>query len=147
VNVVRALRIAAGLTQDELAERTGVAQPNIAAYEGGQRTPSSAMLARLRAAAKPRPSNVLAEHRDDIIRLATKHKASDVRIFGSVARGEDVSGSDLDFLVRFDDDADVFDLAELVTSLEELTGLRVDVVSERGLRPGSTSITDQALAL
>lgn len=147
MNVVRALRIAAGLTQDELAERTGVAQPNIAAYERGQRTPSAAMLARLRAAAKPRPSKVLAEHRDDIIRLVAKHKASNVRIFGSVARGEDVSGSDLDFLVRFDDDADVFDLAELVTSLEELTGLRVDVISERGLRPESTSIKDEALAL
>ena len=63
VTVVRDLRAAAGLTQDELATRSGVAQPNIAAYETGQRTPSAAMLNRLRSAAKPRPSVVLAEHR------------------------------------------------------------------------------------
>lgn len=105
------------------------------------------MLARLNAAAKPRPSNVLAEHRDDILRIASQHKATEVRVFGSVARGEDISGSDLDLLVRFDHDADVFDLADLVAALEDLTGLRVDVVSEGGLRPESTSIRREARAL
>ncbi|WP_155853883.1 nucleotidyltransferase domain-containing protein [Arthrobacter sp. H5] len=51
-------------------------------------------------------------------------------VFGSVARGEDVSARDLDLFVNFDHNADVFDLADLVTSLEELTGMRVDVISE-----------------
>lgn len=147
VNELRELRLAAGLTQDELAARSGVAQPNIAAYESGQRAPSVAMLKRLRAAAKPRPSVVLAKHRRDIIALARQHKASHVRVFGSAARGGDVSGSDIDLLVRFAPDADVFDLADLTVALEELTGLHVDVVSERGLRSGSNALRAEARPL
>lgn len=134
VSEVRSLRLAAGLTQTELAIRSGVAQPNIAAYEGGQRTPSKAMLVRLCNAAKPRPSVVIDSRRDEILALAAKHKAGDVRVFGSAARGDDTSGSDIDLLVRFSADADVFDLAELTAALEELTGLHVDVISEGGLR-------------
>lgn len=147
VTEVRDLRDAAGLTQDELAARSGVAQPNIAAYETGQRTPSPAMLTRLRAAAKPRPSVVLAKHRRAIIDLARQHKATHVRVFGSAARGQDVSGSDIDLLVRFAPDADVFDLADLTAAVEELTGLHVDVVSERGLRPGPNPIIAEARPL
>lgn len=138
--MVRELRLAAGLTQQQLAGRAGVAQPNIAAYETGQRAPSDAMVARLRAAAPPRPSQVLADHRDAILALARQHRATHVRVFGSVARGEDVSGSDLDLLVTFAPDASVFDLAELIDALVDLTGLPVDVVSDGGLRPGSNPI-------
>jgi predicted nucleotidyltransferase/DNA-binding XRE family transcriptional regulator len=145
--VVRELRHAAGLTQQELARRAGVAQPNIAAYETGQRAPSAAMVARLRAAAPPRPSRVVADHRAEILALARQHKAAHVRVFGSVARGEDVSGSDLDLLVTFEPGATIYDLAELIAALEDLTGLRVDVVSEGGLRPGPNPIRDQAIAL
>jgi predicted nucleotidyltransferase len=134
MNVVRELRLRAGLTQEELGSRSGVAQPNIAAYEGGQRKPSPAMLERLAAAAPPRPSLVLAERRTEILDLARSHKADKVRVFGSVARGEDVSGSDLDLLVRLAPGADIFDLAELVEDLRALTGVRVDVISEGGLR-------------
>jgi predicted nucleotidyltransferase len=105
------------------------------------------MLRRLRAAARPRPSVVLAKHRRAIIALARKHNASKVRVFGSAARGEDVSGSDIDLLVRFAPAADVFDLADLTTELEELTGLHVDVVSERGPRAGPNLITAEARPL
>jgi predicted nucleotidyltransferase/DNA-binding XRE family transcriptional regulator len=145
--VVRELRQAAGLTQQELARRAGVAQPNIAAYETGQRAPSAAMVARLRAAAPPRPSRVVADRRAEILALAREHKAAHVRVFGSVARGDDVSGSDLDLLVTFEPGATIYDLAELIAALEDLTGLRVDVVSEGGLRPGPNPIRDQAIAL
>ncbi len=147
MNEVRRLRLRAGLTQDELSERSGVAQPNIAAYESGTRTASPAMLSRLRAVAAPRPSEVLAENRESVLALAREHRAGDVRVFGSIARHEDVSGSDIDLLVRFDPGADLFDLADLKASLEELTGLRVDVVSERGLRAGPNPIRDEAVAL
>ena len=147
MSAVRELRLAAGLTQDELARRSGVAQPNIAAYESGQRNSSPAMLERLRAVARPRPSLVLAQHRGAILELAKQHKATDVRVFGSVARGEDVTGSDIDLLVRFRPDADVFDLADLVSSLQDLTGLHVDVVSEAGLREGRNRVRDEAIAL
>ncbi|AMM31930.1 Cro/Cl family transcriptional regulator [Sinomonas atrocyanea] len=139
--------MAAGLTQAELAARSGVAQPNIAAYESGQRRPSAAMLDRLRRAARPRPSAVIAEKRGQIIAIARKHKASNVRVFGSAARGDDTSGSDLDLLVTLAPDATVFDLAEFTVELEEMTGLHVDVVSEGGLRPGVNRIRDEAVAL
>ncbi|GEB65962.1 hypothetical protein SAT01_34100 [Sinomonas atrocyanea] len=144
---IRRLRMAAGLTQAELAARSGVAQPNIAAYESGQRRPSAAMLDRLRRAARPRPSAVIAEKRGQIIAIARKHKASNVRVFGSAARGDDTSGSDLDLLVTLAPDATVFDLAEFTVELEEMTGLHVDVVSEGGLRPGVNRIRDEAVAL
>ncbi|MFC9874798.1 helix-turn-helix domain-containing protein [Nocardia salmonicida] len=147
METVRELRLAAGLTQAELAQRSGVAQPNIAAYESGNRRPSVAMMARLREVAKPRPSGVVAAHRDQIIALALRHKANRVRVFGSVSRGDDVSGSDIDLLVRFDDDADLLDMAELMLDLAELTGLHVDLVSEGGLPPGPHPIRDEAKPL
>lgn len=147
MNSVRAIRLAAGLTQNELASRSAMAQPNIAAYETGQRNPSSSMLAKLRHVAPPRPSTVLAERRDEILRVARRHKANNVRVFGSVARGEDISGSDLDLLVSFEPDADIFDLADLITELEEMTELHVDIVSEGGLRPGPNRVKEEAIAL
>ncbi|MFD3511068.1 helix-turn-helix domain-containing protein [Nocardia sp. NPDC058666] len=147
METVRELRLAAGLTQAELAQRSGVAQPNIAAYESGSRRPSTAMMARLRAVAQPRPSGVVAAHREQILALALRHKANRVQVFGSASRGDDVSGSDIDLLVRFDDDADLLDMAELMLDLEELTGLHVDLVSEGGLPPGPHPIRDEAKPL
>ncbi|MEV0080490.1 helix-turn-helix transcriptional regulator [Nocardia neocaledoniensis] len=79
------LRRAAGLTQAELAQRSGVAQSDIAAFESGNRRPSPMMLSRPRDAAKPRPSGVIAEHRDQIIALALRHKANEVCLWIGVA--------------------------------------------------------------
>lgn len=61
-NAVRDLREAAGLSQAELARRSGVAQPNIAAYEAGRRGPGPEMLDRLRMAVRPLPHDALAAH-------------------------------------------------------------------------------------
>lgn len=144
---IRDIRAAAGLSQLELAERTGVAQPNLAAYESGRRRPSDTMLTRIRAAAPPKPSWVAGQCRDAILEAAGRHHARDVRVFGSAARGDDVSGSDLDLLVRFEPTADVFDLAELIDDIRDITGIRVDVVSEAGLSPGRHPIRDEARPL
>lgn len=141
------IRRSAGLTQKELAALSGVAQPNIAAFEKGTRNPSAQMLARLKAAAKPRPSTVLRRHREAIKALAVQHKALDVKVFGSVARGEDTSGSDLDLLVTFRPDASLFDLTGLAQDVEDLTGVHVDVISEGGLRDGHVEIRAQARPL
>lgn len=73
--------------------------------------------------------------REDILRLATQHGASNVRIFGSVARGEDRDESDIDFLVDMAPDRSLFDLGGLLMDLQQLLKRRVDVVTERGLRP------------
>jgi hypothetical protein len=141
------IRRAAGLTQRELAELSGVAQPNIAAYENGTRRPSPKMLARLAAAARPRASVALARHKAEIKALAVRHKAISVKVFGSVARGEDHPGSDLDLLVSFAPDASLFDQIELAQELEDTLGVKVDVVSAGGLRESHTNIVAEAKPL
>jgi len=73
-------------------------------------------------------------YRDQILRLAERHGARNVRIFGSVARGEAHPGSDLDLLVDLEPGRSLFDLGGLLTALQELLGRPVDVVTERGLR-------------
>ncbi len=144
---VKQVRASAGLSQRDLADLSGVAQSNISAYESGARRPSAKMVERLRRAVKPRPSVVLAQHRADVLRIAQRHGASRVRVFGSVARGEDRPGSDIDFLVRFSPTASAFDQVELAEDLEGLLGVCVDVVSERGLRTSHGEIRSQARPL
>ncbi len=146
-SAIRELRQRAGLTQRELAELSGIAQPNIAAYENGTRRPSDRMLARLEAAAKPRPSTALAAHRSEVEGLLRQHKALRARIFGSVAREEDRPGSDLDLLVRFAPGASLFDQVGLAQDLEDLLGIDVDVVSEGGLTDRHAEIRAQARPL
>lgn len=146
-NPVLEIRKNARLTQKELASLSGVAQPNIAAYERGARRPSSSMLQRLAAAAKPRPSGVLKSNKPTIRRLAKEHKAIDVRVFGSVSRGDDRPGSDLDLLVTFSPDASLFDQVGLAQDLEDVLGIHVDVVSAGGLRPAHAEILAEAKPL
>lgn len=80
-------------------------------------------------------SETLKDKRDDILRIAARHGASNVRIFGSVARGEATAESDVDFLVELEPDRSLMDHAALMLDLEELLGRRVDVATERGLKP------------
>ena len=68
--------------------------------------------------------------RDEIIAIARRNRASDVRVFGSVARGDTRETSDLDLLVRFEPGSSLMDYGMLVEELQELLGIRVDVVSE-----------------
>ena len=74
------------------------------------------------------------QRREEIIALARKYGASDVRIFGSVARGDSTETSDLDLLVRFEEGRSLFDHGGLLMDLRDLLGMKVDVVSEGGLR-------------
>ena len=77
---------------------------------------------------------ILGRQRDAILRLAARHGASNVRVFGSVARGDADRQSDVDFLVEMASGRSLMDLGGLLVDLEELLGRRVDVVTERGLR-------------
>jgi predicted nucleotidyltransferase len=70
---------------------------------------------------------MLRSHRDEILAIAERHGASNVRVFGSVVRGEADDRSDVDFLVEFEQGRSLFDLAALADELEALLGLRVDV--------------------
>lgn len=126
---IRASRLAAGLSQSELARRAGVSQPNLSAYEQGRRTPSPLVLDRIRRALQRRPSERLAEHLDEVRALIQRHCATDPHIFGSVARGADREASDLDLMVTFGPHASLFDEIALRLELEELLGVKVDVVA------------------
>ena len=77
----------------------------------------------------------LRERREKIVSMAVRHGARNVRVFGSVARGEANSNSDVDFLFELDPGRSLFDLGGLIADVEELLGCKVDVISERGLRP------------
>ena len=68
------------------------------------------------------------------MRIAKKHGATNVRVFGSVVRGETGPESDIDFLVRLDPGVTLLNHAALVRELQDLLGRKVEVVSERGLR-------------
>jgi uncharacterized protein len=78
-------------------------------------------------------TDLLHEKREEIPRIAASHGAKNIRIFGSVARGEADESSDIDFLVELDEDRSLLDLAALLADLRDLLGCKVDVVSERGL--------------
>lgn len=79
-------------------------------------------------------NELLQEKREDILRIATRRGASNVRVFGSVARGEADSKSDIDLLVDLEPGRSLFDLGGLLMDLQDLLGHKVDVVTERGLR-------------
>ncbi len=73
------------------------------------------------------------EKRQDILQMATEHGARNMRIFGSVARGDAGAESDVDILVKMDQGRSLLDLSALVMDLRDLLGRKVDVVSEDGL--------------
>jgi hypothetical protein len=76
----------------------------------------------------------ISDLRESIRVTAAAHGARDVRLFGSVARGEEADVSDVDFLVSLEPGRTMLDLARLELQLEALLGRRVDVVTEAGLR-------------
>jgi len=78
---------------------------------------------------------LLRSKRARILRIAARHGARKVRVFGSVVRGETRRGSDIDFLVEMDENCSLLDHAALIIDLERLLKRSVDVASERGLRP------------
>ncbi len=77
---------------------------------------------------------LLESRRDEILRTASSHHARNLRIFGSVARGDSDDNSDIDFLVELLPGCGLFEHAALIRELETLLGRKVDVVSEKGLR-------------
>ena len=68
-----------------------------------------------------------------ILELADKYGASNIRVFGSVARGEETTESDIDLLVDMDNDTSLFDQATLREEIEALLGRKVDLVTEESL--------------
>jgi predicted nucleotidyltransferase len=78
---------------------------------------------------------LLKEKRESILYICAKHGARNVRVFGSVARGEADEQSDIDLLVDMEPGRSLLDLGGLLMDLQALLGQNVDVVTERGLKP------------
>ena len=73
--------------------------------------------------------------RDDVLRIAASHGARNLRVFGSVARGDSDEDSDLDLLVDMEAGRSLLDMGGLLMELQDMLGCKVDVVSEKGLSP------------
>jgi uncharacterized protein len=87
--------------------------------------------------------DLIKEKRAEILEIATRYGAYNVRIFGSVARGEADQDSDIDFLVEMEPGRSLFDLGGLLYDLREYLGMEVDVITVKGLR---IRIRDRVLA-
>lgn len=77
---------------------------------------------------------VLENKRIEILQIASSHGARNVRIFGSVARGEDGDSSDVDFLVEFEPGTSLLQHGAMIAELEDLLGRKVDVAPEKTLK-------------
>lgn len=77
---------------------------------------------------------LLQDRREEILKIAAKHGAFNVRVFGSVARGEETASSDIDFLIDYDlSKTSPWFPGGLLADLEDLLGCKVDIVTEKGL--------------
>lgn len=160
--LIREARRHAGLTQRELAQRAGTSQAAVSAYESGARSPSMHTLERLLAACgmrprltiEPRPAGQpgpvglqLRERRGQLRRALAQQGVRNPRVFGSVARGSDSDGSDLDLLVDLPRPSYVL-LEQVKQAAEEALGLPVDVSTPALLRDEiRDSVLDEAVPL
>lgn len=85
--------------------------------------------------------------RGEILDVVRRHRGVSVAVFGSVARGEEREGSDVDFLVRFAPGSSLLDLLGMQDELAVVLGRPVDVVSEGALKPRDHAIHDEAVAV
>jgi len=82
-----------------------------------------------------KPSEALAAHRDRLLAIAAGHGASNLRVFGSVAKGVDREGSDIDLLVDVREGTSLFDLVGMQQDFEDALGMKVDLLTEPELHP------------
>ncbi len=127
------------MSQRELARAAGVPQSTVASLESGRRQPSFAMVERLLDAAgfrldlglinTIRPSTLLERHAREVTEWLSRHPLAGVWVFGSVARGDDRPGSDLDLLVELRAGFSVIDILGLEEELADLLGCPVDLIT------------------
>lgn len=144
--------MAAGMTQAALAARAGTSQANVAKYEAGRMSPSVSTLERLLHAAgfslhvAAVPVQALTDlsgararkvraNRQAILDIVRRHGGSNVRLFGSVARGEDAEDSDIDLLIDFDTSEGLLPVVGMQQELQDLLQERVDVAPAALLKP------------
>lgn len=164
--VLKEARRRVGMTQVDLARTAGVTQSVVSAYESGARQPSLVTLQRLVSAAGfelvislspqaarrdrltgPLGRRVLRERRR-LTEVAARHGASNVRVFGSVARGAEGPDSDVDLLADLAPGTGLLGLGRLEHDLADVLHARVDVVPATDLKPGvAESVLSEAIPL
>ena len=156
--LLRDARRRAGLSQAELARLAGVTQPVISAYENGRREPGLTMLAKLVDAAgltlrivlEPQPDDrdrlpdtpmgrLLRDRREEIVSTLRDRGMTRVRVFGSVARGDDTDSSDVDLMVDSNGDVSLLDLIGTERELSRILGRPVDLVLAHNLKAAVAS--------
>lgn len=146
--LLRARRTALELTQGELARTVGTRQPNIAAIETGVRSAGPELRSRLLHALSARPSTILERHRAQLLEAARANGVTDVRVFGSIARGEDGPDSDIDLLVRLPTERPARALLRFAAAAEAALGVHVDVLPDsQQSRVGSVLLSARAEAV
>jgi len=162
-SLLRRARSGAGISQAELAFRAGVVQSVISAYEAGRRQPSLPTLAKLIDAAgsdlvvdiQQQPPQLgrlsgpvgqqVRRKRRDLVAAAARHDVTNLRVFGSVARGEDRPDSDVDLLVDMPPDIGLLGLGRLQAELEAILGAKVDLVPASDLKPAVRTRAEREL--
>jgi len=157
--LIKTARLEAGLSQADVAERAGTSQPAVARYERGLETPTLPTLERLLRAcgrglalqAVPLADGAvpvssvrgqngplaakLRRCRPALLEALRRQGASNARVFGSVARGEERPGSDIDLLVELSPESSLLDLIGLQMEISEILGESVDVATTDVLKP------------
>jgi uncharacterized protein len=161
--LLRRARASAGMSQAELAARAGVTQSVISAYESGHRQPALPTLAALTGAAgyelvvdirrQPRRLGRLSgpvgrrvrRRRQELVAAAAGHGVTNLRVFGSVARGQDRPDSDVDLLADLPSGMGLLGLGRVQADLEAIVGGPVDLVPAADLKPGVRARADREL--
>ena len=160
-SLLRQARLRASLSQTELAKRADVSQSVISAYESDRREPALRTLTKLVAAtgyqlvvsvepdlnSRPGLPNTplgrrLRRQRSAVLKTAQRHGASNVRVFGSVARGHDTTESDIDLMVDLAPGTGLVGLGALTRELTTLLRAPVDVVPADSMRPSVKATAD-----
>ena len=151
--LLRNTRNSVGLTQEEVARRAGTSQPAVARYERGDALPTLPTLRRLLiacghvpvisacAASHERDARIgpneraLARHRSRVMAAGRRHGARNLRVFGSIARGQEGGESDVDLLVDLEPGRTLVDLAGFRREVADILGVEVDAATEDMLKP------------
>ena len=165
-NVLRQARIISGMSQIEVARKSGINQSVISDYERGKREPGADTFLQLldilgvgidlrpkrrtRVPALPdsRLARLVLRNRREIVELAREHGARNVRVFGSVATGKTNKRSDIDFLVDLEPGVGLITMISLELKLRDLLGVKVDIGPARLLKPNMRDeVSAHAVAL
>lgn len=145
--LIRRAREDIGITQSELAARAGTSQAALSAIESGSRIPSEELAGRLLRAAQLRPSIPLALYAAELRSLAAQHGLDHLRVFGSVARGDDGPASDVDVLARRQPDASALDVLAFPEAATTVLGFPVDLLLDDSRGEAMDAITTSAVPL